>query len=137
MKNIKDALIIGLLIMTIIFGYFTFFQSDPLYKQKVKELEADNKRLQEERRAIDARLAQTQRRIDSLTVIENQLNAIISSKDEEIERNKRKATASRAELDKIKSELEKVRKQIEDAKKNPPNREGQDLINSLKIKTAK
>lgn len=137
MKNIKDVLIVALLIMTIIFGYFTFFQSDPLYKQKVKELEADNKKLQEERKVIDARLAQTQKRIDSLTVIENQLNAIISSKDEEIERNKRKANSSRAELDKMKNELEKVRKQIEDAKKNPPNREGQDLINSLKIKTSK
>ena len=42
---------------------------------------------------------------------------------------------SKAELDKIKAEMEETRKKIADLKAHPINREGDDLINSLKIKT--
>jgi chromosome segregation ATPase len=135
MKNIKDALIIVLLGLALIFAWTTFFGGDSLYKHKVKELEADNRRLQEERKTIDAKILVIQARFDSLSVEDKKLQGVIASKDAEIEINKKSASRSKAELDAMRKGLEKTRKQIEQAKKNPPNREGQDLINSLKIKT--
>jgi chromosome segregation ATPase len=135
MKNIKDILIIVLLGLALIFAWTTFFGGDSLYKHKVKELEADNKRLQEERKTIDAKILVIQARFDSLSVEDKKLQGVIASKDAEIEINKKSAARSKSELDAMRKDLEKTRKQIEQAKKNPPNREGQDLINSLKIKT--
>jgi hypothetical protein len=135
MKNIKDILIVILLGLALIFAWTTFFGGDSLYKHKVKELEADNKKLQNERKLIDAKILNIQARFDSLCVEDKKLQGIISAKDIEIEKNKKSAAKSKAELDVIRKNLEDTRKQIEEAKKNPPNREGQDLINSLKIKT--
>jgi hypothetical protein len=135
MKNIKDILIIVLLGLALIFAWTTFFGGDSLYKHKVKELEADNKRLQEERKTIDAKILVIQARFDSLSVEDKKLQGVIASKDAEIEINKKSAARSKSELDAMRKGLEETRKQIEQAKKNPPNREGQDLINSLKIKT--
>jgi chromosome segregation ATPase len=135
MKNIKDILILVLLGLALIFAWTTFFGGDALYKHKVKELEADNKRLQEERKSIDAKILVIQAKFDSLSVEDKKLQGIIEVKDAEIDKNKKSAARSKAELDTIRKRLEETRKQIEEAKKNPPNREGQDLINSLKIKT--
>ena len=41
------------------------------------------------------------------------------------------------ELDKIMKSLAETRRKIEELKKNPPNITGNDLINSIKIKTKK
>lgn len=135
MKNIKDILILILLGLSLVFAWTTFFGGDSLYKHKVKELEADNKRLQEERKSIDAKILVIQAKFDSLSIEDKKLQGIITLKDAEIDKNKKSAARSKAELDTIRKRLEETRKQIEEAKTNPPNREGQDLINSLKIKT--
>jgi chromosome segregation ATPase len=135
MKNIKDIAITVLAILCIIFAAITFFGGDSKYKHQIEALQNDNKRLHTERDSIIKAGKEIQSRIDSLTIIENRLKGVIADKDIEISKAKSNAQKSKAELDSMRQKLEKIRKQIADAKKNPPNREGEDLINSLKIKT--
>jgi hypothetical protein len=40
-------------------------------------------------------------------------------------------------LDKMRKEMEETKNQITELRKNPPNRTGDDLLNSLKMKTLK
>jgi len=135
MKNIKDLAIVIFAILTIIFAGTTFFGGGSKYKYQIEELQKANKKLEIQRDSIIDAGKAIQHRIDSLTLIEKRLTGIIADKDLEIIKAKSNAQKSKAELDTMRSKLEKIRKQIQEAKKNPPNREGQDLINSLKIKT--
>jgi uncharacterized coiled-coil DUF342 family protein len=61
----------------------------------------------------------------------------ISDQELEIQKFKTKANASKEQLNKLLKEMEETRNKIQELKNNPTNRTGQDLINSLKIKTIK
>jgi len=135
MKNLKDIALVLFAVLAIIFASTTFFRGSSKYKYQIEELRKDNKRLQSQRDSIVKAGEAIQHRIDSLTAIETRLNGIIADKDVEIAKAKSNAQKSKAELDAMRTNLEKIRKQIEEAEKKPANREGEDLINSLKIKT--
>lgn len=134
-KDIKNILILFLLVCVVIFGYKTFFTSDKLYKEKVKQLEAANKKLQEERAAIDLKIDSLNVEYGKLKDRESVLAQEIAKRDKEIEKDKAAAAKSKAELDKFKKEMAETQEKIAEMKKHPANRTGDDLLNSLKIKT--
>jgi len=135
LKDIKNLLILFLLVCVVIFGYKTFFTGDKLYKEKLKQLEAANKKLQQERIAIDLRIDSLKLEYGKLKDHEVKLAKEISDRDKEIAKDKAAAAKSKAELNKFKQEMAETQEKIAEMKKHPANRTGDDLLNSLKIKT--
>ena len=134
MKEIKDWLIVGLLILCLIFGYKTLTSGDSEYKRKVEELHLANEKLIKERASIDSTILEIDKRYKKLQFKDSILTIEISKRDKIIAANIAKANKSQAELSKIKSQMDLTRKKITELKKNPPNRTGDSLVNSLKLK---
>jgi chromosome segregation ATPase len=131
--DIKSILIIVLLGFTLIFGYKWYFDTNnSVYKKELKELRDSNKVLQDQRDSINYKLEVLE--LDLLNLIKNEdvLNSKIELLSIEIEAAKANANKSKAELNKLKKELIETRRKIDNLKQNPPNRTGEDLINSLK-----
>lgn len=137
MKNLKNLLIGLLLIFCVIFGYKTFFSGDNLYKEKVKQLEAANLLLQKERAGIDLKIDSLKTEYGKLKAREQKLAYDITTRDGEIAKNKAAAARSKVELNKFKHDIAETQNKIEGMKKHPANRDGDDLLNSLKLKTQK
>ena len=131
----KKILLLILLLCVIIFGYKTFFPDNKLYKEKLKQLEEANKKLQQEKAVIDLKINSLKSEYDKLKNHEKQLAAEIDERDKKIAKDKVAAARSKAELDKSKKEIAEIQKKIAEMKEKPANRTGDDLLNSLKIKT--
>jgi len=134
----KKAIIPIILVLATMFAYYIFSnKTSGDYQEKLNKLDSLNKSLEKTRdslyldiKKIDSNFVQLQHR-DSL------LNKEIVSLDAEIEKDKKIVARSQAELNHIKSSLDSTRKQIIEAKAHPANRSGNDLLNSLKIKSKK
>jgi outer membrane murein-binding lipoprotein Lpp len=137
MKDIKNILIVVLLAGCMIFGYMWFFRNDGGYKQKIKDLEREKKELIIAREKLEKDVVVLEKNFEDLKKKESSLAADIKKRDEEIRRRKEEAAKSRAELDNMKKGLKETQEKIVELKKNPSNRTGDDLLNSLKLKTQK
>ena len=137
MKDYKNILILILLAGCLIFGYITLFSGDKNYKEQLKRLDVSNKILKEQRKAINSELLILKADYSKLKVHEAALADEVTALDKEVKKNKDAADRSKAELDTVKKDMEETRKKIADVKQNPANRTGEDLLNSLKIKTQK
>lgn len=135
--DIKSILILVLLAGCLIFGYMWYFRSDPNYKRELKELREDNKRIRNERDSINIHLIVMQSKFKNLKLREQALQQRIDSLEIEIEKSKQNANRSQADLNKLRNKLAETRRKIREMKDNPPNRTGDDLLNSIKIKTMK
>jgi septal ring factor EnvC (AmiA/AmiB activator) len=135
--DIKSILILFLLAGCLIFGYMWYFKRDPGYKKELKELRADNERIKRERDSINVHLKSLEIDFNKLKQNEKVLQQKISDLEVEIEKSKQKANKSQAELNRLRLKLEETRRKIKELKNNPPNRTGDDLLNSIKIKTMK
>jgi peptidoglycan hydrolase CwlO-like protein len=135
--DIKSILILVLLGFSLFFGYSWYFRSDIGYKEKLKQLEIRNKVIEHQKDSIKEILVKKEIEFIKLKKSESILELEIESLKIDILNAKRNANKSKAELDKIMKSLAETRRKIEDLKKNPPNRTGNDLINSIKIKTKK
>jgi chromosome segregation ATPase len=134
--DIKSILILVLLGFSLIFFYMWYFRGDN-YKDELKKIKEENKILHEKRDSIDLRLNKLNVSFNLLKKEDSLLRIKIYNQDLEIQKFKNKANASKEQLNKLLKELEETRKKIQELKNNPPNRTGQDLLNSLKIKTIK
>ena len=139
MKNltIKDYLILVLLAGCIVFGYMTFFRSDKYYREQLKSLQIEYKKEQDLRKRLSSEIAQLKKEREDLINRGKQLESLINLQDDLIEDRKAEAAKTRKELDETRKRIDEVRKRIRDVKKNPANRTGDSLINSLKLKTDK
>ena len=137
MKDIKNILIVVLLAGCMIFGYMWFFRNDGRYKQKILDLEIEKKELIIAREKLEKDVVVLEKNFEDLKKKESSLAADIKKRDEEIRRRKEEAAKSRAELDNMKKGLKETQEKIVELKKNPSNRTGDDLLNSLKLKTQK
>lgn len=137
MKDIKNIIIVILLAGLLIFGYIAIFGGDSNYKQQLKELKTKNELLEKQRDSIDVVINNLHAEYAKLKVREAELAKEVTALDAEVEQNKANAKRSQAELDIMKRDLKETRRKIEELKKHPANREGDDLINSLKLKTTK
>lgn len=135
MKDPKNITIIVLVALVLIFGATTFFKKDSLYKYKLEELQKVYDTEHNRRDSLDQELVKVRAEFATLKVREKQLAADVAKLDRDIASAKNTATRSREELDRTKTMLEETRKKIADLKSNPPNRTGEDLLNSLKLKT--
>jgi peptidoglycan hydrolase CwlO-like protein len=133
----KNTLILILAGVAILFACTTFFRKDGEYAQQVKDLHAANEKLQAERALIDHQIVELQKAYNALEVKETALLDAIAQKEAEIAKSRAQATKSKAQLDHIMKEMAETRRKIKELTDNPPNRTGNDLLNSLKLKTQK
>ena len=135
--DIKSILILVLLGFSLIFFYMWYFRGSDNYKDDLKKLKQENKELHEKRDSIQLHLNSLNDSFNELRKQDSLLKVKISDQELEIQKFKTKANASKEQLNKLLKEMEETRNKIQELKNNPPNRTGQDLINSLKIKTIK
>lgn len=135
MKDPKTIAIAVLVLLVLVFGATTFFKKDSLYKYKLEELQKVYDTERNKRDSLDRELVKVRSEFAALKVKEKQLAANVARLDQGIASAKNDANLSKEELDRAKTSLEETRKKIADLKSNPPNRTGDDLLNSLKLKT--
>lgn len=132
--DIKSWLILILLGFALIFGYKWYF-SGPDNKDEIKALLEQNKVIQKERDSLKTARVILENDFNNLRMNDSLKASEIARLDKSISIMQEEVNRSRRDFDKIRKELEETRKKIEEFKKNPPNRTGDDLINSLKNKT--
>jgi chromosome segregation ATPase len=135
--DIKSILILVLLGFSLIFFYMWYFRGSDNYKDELKKLKEENKILNETRDSITSHLNTLNVNFNLLKKEDSLLRIKIYNQDLEIQKFKNKANASKEKLNKLLKELEDTRNKIQELKNNPPNRTGEDLLNSIKIKTTK
>jgi chromosome segregation ATPase len=138
MKNydFKSIFLIILTLLIILLG-FNYFKSDSDYKNKVKSLKEENKKLKKSRDSLSKNILILEKEFKLLKEDGDSLLLKISSLDNEILDYKTKVGKSENELTHLRKKLLETNNKIKDLKNNPPNRVGDDLINSIKNKTQK
>lgn len=137
MKDIKNLIILILLIFSLVFGYIWFWGGGKTYRDKIKNLEKTRLELVKERTKLE-------QQVDSLKIInelliknDEKLKVDIEKKDEEIRKLNKKFERSIIEFNDLKQKIKDTQIKIEEIKKNPIKRTGENLLNSLKNKTEK
>lgn len=132
--DIKNIIIICLLVISIIFGLKWYFTGNDSSKDKIKELE---KKLVE----LNIELKNSNDRIERSKIKSDSLENVTKSIREEARKQAiltKKAEADVAlyknELNKAKQNTESLKIKIKQLESNPTNRTGDDLIESLKNK---
>jgi len=135
--DIKSILILFLLGFSLFFGYMWYFRGDKGYKERLNQLQERNISIQREKDSLVKILKVKEIEFVKLQRSESLLLSQIANLQVEIKNAKNNANRSKSELDRIRKDLADTRRRIEELKKNPPNRTGDDLINSIKIKTTR
>jgi len=131
--DIKSILILVLLGFCLLFGHKWYFSTgNSEYKKQLKELRVNNKILQNQRDSINVVLKELEVDFDDLKEGEKIFQQKIDSMNIEIDLSKLRVLKLKDELDKLKGDLSETRKKIKELKENPSNREGNELLNSLK-----
>jgi chromosome segregation ATPase len=133
--DIKSIVIIVLLGFCLFFGYSWLFTDNSGYKEKVKQLEKEYRELEKKKRGVDIDIKLIREKYDSLDIIDKKLKSDIIKLESEIKKAETEASKSKTKFLELKRELSDTRQKIEDFKKNPPNRTGDALLESLKNKT--
>lgn len=133
--DLKTVLIIVLFLLALLFGFMWFFSKNNKAQGKIDKLTDDNARLEEMNKKISEEINAYKVKCDSLSLIDKKYSKeyVILEKQNTILVNK--SNAAEKELDRLQNKLYKNRQEIEYLKKHPSNRTGDELINSLKIKT--
>jgi peptidoglycan hydrolase CwlO-like protein len=131
-KNI--AIIILSLILIGGFVYFTQF-STKKYEEKILELEAKRVVLIQERDSLDAVADSLHGEYVRLRELDEKAEKEIQKKDRLIADLKSRSARSQQNLDQLKQGMRETQEKIESVKRNPANRTGEDLLESLKNKT--
>lgn len=133
--DFKSILILILLGFALFFGYKWYFTDNSDYKNKIKELEEQYQLLEDEKNKNNLIIEGYKVELDSI-MVQDSLNLIkISELEVRVYDAEINAENSKKEFDKIQKQLEETRKKIEEFKKNPPNRTGDALLESIKNKT--
>jgi hypothetical protein len=133
METFKTWIIAILLAIILFAGIFMKFESE--YKKTIDDLKDRNEILQSANRQIDRRLDSLRIEYSNLQKRDSSLFIEIKQREFLISEAVLSAKKSRMELEKIRLEMISTRKKIEDFRKNPSNRTGDDLLNSIKLKT--
>lgn len=135
--DLKTILILVLTLICCVFVWKSLYEGDNQYKKELEKLREENKMIQQKR---DSLLKGREKLELDLTVIRKNNDSLIYRSnvlEKEVKDQKNKANLSRQELDKLRKELEETKIKIEEIKKHPANRDGNDLLNSLKSKSKK
>ncbi len=133
--DIKSILILVLLGFSLVFFYKWYFSGLDGYKKEIKRLHSENKILQNKRDSVSLIIKGLEIDFVKLQKQDSLLKIKIQNSENDVRLAKDKANKSKSELDNLRKDLDNTKKQIEELQKNPLNRTGDDLLNSLKIKT--
>jgi len=133
--DIKSILILILLGLTLLFGFKWFFSGDKESKERVKQLEQQFKELESQKKAVDLEIIAWRQKSDSLKQLGIRLQSEVIKQESLTKRAEAEAIKSKAILDKLRGDLAETQNKIKQIKNNPPNRTGNDLLESLKNKT--
>jgi hypothetical protein len=134
LRNIQILLNIFLLVLALFFGYKWLYQNDGASEERIKQLEKELKEILKKKELNTKEIDFWKKRFDSLSVEDLKLRDQIIALEKETQAAERDALISKKKLEEIRANLILIRKKIENFKKNPPNREDEELLNSLKNK---
>jgi len=129
--DFKTIIILVLLLMSTIFGLMWFFGGNDASKQKVKELEAEFKKLEKDKEAADVKIAQWQTKYKEADAKDAELEIQVAKLKSDYKIAEQKANKSKIELDKVQGGISENRKEIEHLKKNPPTLSDEQLLEAL------
>ena len=131
------AIISILLIISLVFGLMWFLGSDSGSKERIRQLENNIAALEKKKQISEKNIAYWIKRFSNLQKRQDSINLVIGRLEKEAITAEANANISKNKLETLKKELASTRKKIEDFKKNPPNRTGNSLLESIKNKTSK
>ncbi len=133
--DIKSILILVFLGISIFFGLKWFWSGNDASKERVKQLEQQFKELESQKKAVDLEIESWRSKSDSLKTLDLKLQKEIARQEMLTKKAEQEAQKSKSNLDKMRQDLADTKNKIEQIKSNPPNRTGDDLLESLKNKT--
>jgi peptidoglycan hydrolase CwlO-like protein len=136
-EKVYIIIISVLFVIGLIFGLMWFLGSDSGSKERIKQFEEKIGSLEKEKQTNEKNIEYWKKRFSDLQKTQDSLNATIGKLEKELASAEAAAAVSKTRLETIKKELIATRKKIEEFKKNPPNRTGDSLLESIKNKTSK
>lgn len=133
----RDVAIFILIAALLLMGWFTFFKGDNSYKRRVRELQQENKVLVQQRQSLEERIARREAAFDSLTQVESKTRSTLLRAEAESDVLRARVGIARTELASARKLAAQAQERIQNLKRRPANRTGQELLNSLKLKTQK
>jgi chromosome segregation ATPase len=135
--DLKTILILILLLASTVFGLMWFFSGSDASKEKIKQLEAEYKKLEQDKAVADAKIFQWQSKYQEADKKDKVLSVQILKLKSEVKIAEDKAKKSKVDLDNVQSGIAENRSEIEALKKNPPVLSDDDLLESLSKKLNK
>jgi septal ring factor EnvC (AmiA/AmiB activator) len=133
--DIKNIIILILLFVVGFLGY-TWLNSGES-KEKIKQIEKEIKDIQIKRDSIQMENNKLKIQYNQLLQEDKNLQTILAQIEEENKRLNKEVEKSKKALFDFKSKFDYTRNKIDDIKKNPINRQDDELVNSLKNKINK
>lgn len=132
----KSILIIFFLCLSLFFGYKWYFSIGDRkeYKNKVEQLEIDNKKIREVRDSLQTAFLDLQQQYQDIVEADSLLSQEVIDLRQKVIDSKNRADRTNRELNKLKLELEKINEKIRELENNPPDKTEEELIESLKNK---
>ena len=133
--DIKAILILILLLVSTVFGLMWFFSGSDASKEKVKQLEEEYKKLEDDKKSADAKILVWQGKFNAADAKDKKLAMEVAKSKADAKLAEERAKKSRVDLDKVQSGIAENRKEIEALKKNPPILTDDELLEALIKKT--
>jgi hypothetical protein len=133
--DIKTILILILLLISTVFGLMWFFSGSDASKEKVKQLEAEYKKLEADKKSADAKILVWQGKFNAADAKDKKLAIEVTKSKADAKLAEERAKKSKANLDKVQIGIAENRKEIEALKKNPPTLTDDELLEALIKKT--
>lgn len=133
--DIKNTIILILLIVAILFGYKWFIESDSGSKERVKQLEKDFTEMESKKKISDLEINKWKCKFDTLQKEGDRLKQENIKLESDTKKAEQEASKSKSNLDKLRLEMIETKNKIEKLKNNPIKRTGDDLLQSIKNKT--
>jgi chromosome segregation ATPase len=134
--DFKKIAILFLLISSTGFGLTWYLGGYDVSKQKVKELEEEYKKLEQEKEAAEAKVAAWKEIYDQKDAKDKKLAIEVGKAKADVVVAKQNAEKAKAELTKIQGGMAQTRQEIEDMKHNPKVLTDDELLEEL-IKNTK
>jgi LysM repeat protein len=129
--DFKKIVIIFLLLSTIGFGLTWYFGGFDASKQRVKQLEEDYKKLEQEKKAAEAKIAIWQDIYNKKDAEDKKLAIEVGTAKANAQRAKEDAENAKKDLSRLQGGMEKTRKEIEELRNNPKVLTDDELLEDL------
>lgn len=134
--DFNKIIILVLLLSTIGFGLTWYFGGFDKSKEKVKQLEKDYKKLEEEKKVAEAKIAVWQEIYKQKDIADKKMAVEVGNAKADAKIAKDNAEKAKLELSKIKGGMAQTRKEIDDLRNNPKVLTDDELLEEL-IKNTK